>query len=103
MKYENFSELIHIYKKAEDDFSELWNFGFDFFSGKYKIENGFSSLFKLTLREHYNEEGIEWVDWFIFDNRLGERGLEATDKNGVRICYDIPSLHKYLEENCKNE
>ncbi len=76
------------------------------------------------LKSHYDEEGIDWVNWFIFENDFGEKdwskyktfkksneeifrsiaGAEkekfgARDADGNPIFYSIESTWEYLEKH----
>ena len=91
--------------------------------GKYKISEILDSQFKCFLKSHYDEEGVDWVSWFIFENEFGEKdwskyktlnrskddifrsisGEEekkfgARDAEGNPIFYSIESTWEYLEK-----
>jgi hypothetical protein len=100
MNYEDFKDIIDLYKKTFEQFSELHDMGFDFFEGKYKLSDQFSELFNYSLKTHYTSNGLEWIDWFIFESEYGTNGLKAHD-NDIEICYSIESLYNYIEENHK--
>lgn len=112
------------YQKISRDMSELHDIGIDFFEGKYRLSELTYSLFQTSFETHYTKEGIEWIDWFIFEGEWGlkdfsnsptfiknERGeiIEAddsviwgaTDSDGNPIAYSLESLWELLEKNHK--
>jgi hypothetical protein len=126
MKYETFLKAITEYRKGLDMVSDLYSIGFDFMEGKYKISEIFNSQFDCLMESHYNEQGVDWVNWFIFENDFGEKdwskyktinkkpedifksingGKEdiygAQDEDGNPIFYSIKSTWEYLEKHNK--
>lgn len=101
MKLEDFKYIIELYKKTSEEFSELHDMGFDFFEGKYKISESFYYLTLKSFELFYNDVGINWIDWFIFESKYGTNNLIAKDEKGDKICYDIESLYNYIEKNHK--
>jgi len=126
MKYETFLKAITEYRKGLDMVSDLYSIGFDFMEGKYKISEIFNSQFDCLMESHYNEQGVDWVNWFIFENDFGEKdwskyktinkkpedifksingGKEdihgAQDEEGNPIFYSIKSTWEYLEKHNK--
>jgi hypothetical protein len=51
----------------------------------------------LAFESHYDDKGIDWINWFIYESNYGKNGLTAND-NGLPICYDLKSLHEYIEQ-----
>ena len=124
MKLEHFEKILNEYRKSSDILSELYDIGFDLMEGKYKLSDSLYHLFISSLESHYTDDGIDWVTWFIYENDWGEKDWDmvplykrnedgiatldmetkrdgANDENGNSICYDIPSLWEYIEENYK--
>ena len=124
MEYKIFLEAITEYRKGLNMISDLYSMGFDFMEGKYKVSDIFNSQFNCFLKSHYDEEGIDWVNWFIFENDFGEKdwskyktfkksneeifrsiaGAEkekfgARDADGNPIFYSIESTWEYLEKH----
>jgi hypothetical protein len=116
------------YKKLSEDFSELDSIGIDFFEGKYRLSELSYSLFKSTFESHYTKEGIEWIEWFIFEGDWGQKDFSrnqayiqnedgstsvkyeedevrwgATDGDGNPIAYSFESLWELLERDYKLE
>ncbi len=124
MKYPNFLNSMLTYKKLSEDLSELHSIGIDFFEGKYKLSELSYSLFQSSFKSHYTEEGIEWIDWFIFEADWGQKDFSKTpvyipdhngdftrpdlkeprwgaQKDGKAIAYSYQSLWELLEEDYK--
>jgi hypothetical protein len=74
--------------------------GFNFFDSKYKIADRFCVLMEEAFLSHYTVEGLDWINWFVFENEFGELGLKAFDDKKL-ICQNFEDLHKYIEENHK--
>ena len=51
-------------------------------------------IFEVLIASHFNEYGIDWIMWYIFE---GKHNI-ATDENGNRICYDLDSLYEYVKQ-----
>jgi hypothetical protein len=123
MKYNEFLTAIMTYKKSIEDLSELRDIGVDLFEGKYKIVNHIESLMINTFNSHYTKEGVEWIEWFIYEADYGKKDFSkyptykksddgkyvkfkeegevkwgASDENGEPICYSYESLHGYIEK-----
>jgi hypothetical protein len=123
MIYEHFLKAIFTHKKASEDIAELDAMGFNFYEGKYRLSDHLESLLTILLESHYTEEGVEWVEWFIYEadygtkdfssaplyeknedgkfilvNEEGEVRWGARDKNGEPICYSYESLYNYIEQ-----
>jgi hypothetical protein len=97
MKKNTFIELLSVYKKADNDLRELYQIGFDLSEGKYQLTNHFYEMLRLSILDSYTEEGWEWVSWYIFDSDWGNKGVEAWDKDGKPVAYDLDSLYDLLE------
>jgi hypothetical protein len=116
MKYEHFSEVLDNYREGQKMISELYSIGMDFMEGKYKISDVVYNQMVCSFKSHYNEEGVDWILWFIFENDYGKKnwnkiksikkeeprklGEGAWDPNGEPIFYSYESSWDYLEKNC---
>ncbi len=101
MKYEVFFNIIETYKKGSEMLSELNDMGFDFFEGKYQLSNVMYEQLQHSIRGFYGEEGLEWVEWYIFDREYGKDDLSASDENGNKICETLEDIFLYLEKQHK--
>ncbi|PIR80446.1 MAG: hypothetical protein COU25_00010 [Candidatus Levybacteria bacterium CG10_big_fil_rev_8_21_14_0_10_35_13] len=124
MKYADFLKLIKTYQQLYNNFNELYAIGFDFTDGKYKLEPDMDFLFQTILSAYYTEEGIDWINWFIYENEFGKKDWSklnvydmngtvipdadaakaygACDKDGNPICHTIKATWKYVEQFKKN-
>jgi hypothetical protein len=123
MEYDKFLTIILSYKKLTDDISELHGIGFDFFEGKYRLISTIDKMFEASISSHYTEEGVGWIEWFVYEADFGTRDFSelpsyrpneegemelvsepgeprwgATDESGNPICYSYESLYEYVEQ-----
>ena len=124
MEYSNFLRCLMTLKKISEDISELHDIGVDLLEGKYKISENVGMLFESFIEDSYGEGGLDWVNWFIFENEYGQKDWStaplysedgklikeagevrhgAPDENGNPICYSYESLWEYLESNHKSK
>ena len=126
MTYENFIEQLLAYRKFYRDTSKLYEMGFDFMEGKFKLTKPVDMMLKSCIKSHYGEQGWDWVSWFIYESDWGEKDWGANptykrnedgtssiiheagearfgahDENDNPICYSFESLWEYLENNCQ--
>jgi len=124
MEYSNFLKSLMAFKKISEDVSELHDIGVDLMEGKFRILGNVVSLFESNIEESYGEEGLDWVNWFIYESEYGQKDWStaplysedgklikeagevrhgAHDENGNPICYSYESLWEYLESNHKSK
>jgi hypothetical protein len=126
MTYSEFLKVILTYKKLSEEISELYDMGFDLYEGKYKLMNHIESITTTVFESHYTKEGVEWIDWFIYEADYGMKDFSsapsyeknedgefvlahqnreirwgATDKDGNVICYSYESLYEYIQQYVK--
>jgi hypothetical protein len=101
MTYENFLNAMLTYKKLSKNPSELHDIGMDFYEGKYQLASLHEKLFESVFESHYTTDGIEWIDWFVYDNNWGTAGLKAKDSDGNLITHSYESLWELLEKDYK--
>lgn len=125
MEYKDFLGILMPYKKLTEDFTELYSMGFDFVEGKFKLEENTSAMLNATLNSHFNEEGVEWIHWFIYENEWGKKDWSklpvydfetgelidvdpmkaygAKDKDGNPICHSFESTWEKVKKHLKKE
>jgi len=128
MEYKIFLRLLMTYKKSEEHCHEYSEFGIDLHEGKYPIAPYLYELMKAGFESTYTKEGIDWIDWWIFENEYGQKDWgnipridevnplissrdgkpikrtddnSATDKDGNPIAYSYESLYELLESEYK--
>ncbi len=101
MEYEDFLGILIPYKKLMEDFSELYSMGFNFMDGKYELEENASRMLDATLNSHFDEEGVEWIHWFMYENDWGEKDWSIYDETGKPICYSFESTWEVVKEHLK--
>ena len=108
MTYEVFLRLIMTYKKSEENCREWYKFGIDIHEGKYPISTYLYGLMKAGYETTYTKEGINWIDWFIFENEYGQKDWskgktfeDKGDADGNPIAYSYESLYELLEKDYK--
>lgn len=98
MQLNELQNLLEKYKALSDKLSELYDLGFDFYEGKFPLMSNVESMFDVMISSSYTEQGVDWINWFIYETDYGKRKLEAWDENKNPICYDVESLHEYIEK-----
>jgi hypothetical protein len=101
MVFENFFKIIDCYRRGSEMISDLHSLGFDLMEGKYQLSNILFEQLQNSIRAIYGEEGLDWVEWFIFENDYGEKEMQANDEKGNLICQTLEELFLYLEKTCK--
>ena len=124
MKYQDFLAILMPYQKLLEDFRELYSMGFDFLEGKFKLEEEVSRMLDATLNSHFDEGGVEWIHWFIYENDWGTKDWSiyktfnsqgevtnedpmsvygARDEDGNPICYSFESTWELVKAHLKNK
>lgn len=126
MTYEEFLGILMPYKKLEEDFRELYRMGFDFLEGKYKLEDNISKMLESTLSSHFTDDGVDWINWFIYENEWGQKDWSklpvydmetgkliegsdpmksygAKDENGNPICFSFESTYEFVKQYLKHK
>jgi hypothetical protein len=118
MTYENFLKLTLGIKKTLENSHKLQDIGIDLID----YDDSFHKIISALLDEIYTEEGIEWLDWFMYESDFGQKDWSlkpsyenidgimvktheagevrygATDENGNPICYSFESTWEYLKQ-----
>ena len=95
MKLEVFKQVINLIQRQQEKSHLLYKMGVDTMA----YEEDFQSAINLLIKAYYGEAGADWVEWYLYEREgVGDSVCEATAADGSPICYDIPSLWKYVEE-----
>lgn len=120
MKYKNFKSLLLSYKNLWDKLNELEGLGFNLYEGKFKLMEDIENMLDISLKNEYNEKGVDWVHWFIFENDFGKKDWSKTklfnnddnnkkskygafDKKGNPIFYNFKNTWEILEKEFKKK
>lgn len=98
MTKENFINLINEYKKFIEYTNEYYKFGIDFYESKFPIIKPVEKILFISLESVYETLGIDWIDWFIYEDEFGAKELEAWDAEGKLICQTAGDLYDYIEQ-----
>jgi hypothetical protein len=122
MEYEDFIGILMPYKKITEEFRELYSMGFDFMEGKFRLTEDVSRMLDATLHSHFDEGGVEWIHWFIYENDWGDKDWSnlkvfnsqgeitdrdpmqsygAKDSEGNPICFSFESTWEVVKEHLK--
>ena len=102
MTFENFFKILDCYKRGSEMISDLHDLGFDLMEGRYQLSDILYEQLQNSIRFVYGDEGLDWVEWFIFENKYGEGDfvMEAWHEDEL-ICQSYEELFQYLEKNHK--
>jgi hypothetical protein len=95
MKLEVFEKIVTLIKEQSERSFKLAEMGVDLIN----YEDSYAAAITLLFRAYYGTEGEDWISWYLYEKEsLSGEILQAWDKEGNEICYDIPSLWKCVEE-----
>jgi|APGre2960657404_1045060.scaffolds.fasta_scaffold01650_6 hypothetical protein len=95
MKLEVFEKIITLIKQHSERSFKLAEMGVDLIN----YEDAYSGAITLLFNAYYGSDGEDWISWYLYEREsFSGEILQARDKDGNEICYDIPSLWKYVEE-----
>ena len=60
----------------------------------YKFENAYIHLIELAM-----SDTSEWIDWFVYENDFGARGMEAGYDNALRPIATFDDLYILMAED----
>ena len=104
MKWESFEKIMLTYKKALSDMDALYKIGLDLSEGPYDLMSHMYVLFNETMAIEYNSNGVDWIDWYIFETDWQEKGnYEAYNEKRELIAQDLRGLWELLESEYRND
>lgn len=99
MKFTEFKKLMESYDDFHKSLSKLSELGVNFYESDLPILSSFEDVvFNVALKSHYTKEGVDWVEWYIYESDNGRNKATWHDR---RIAYDLKSLHYLLESEYK--
>ena len=103
MQYTQFEKIMLTYKRALSDMHELYEIGLDLAEGKYDIMSHFYVLFNETMGIEYDSNGVDWIDWYIFETDWQQKkNYEAYNERKELIAQDLKGLWELLESEYKH-
>jgi hypothetical protein len=99
MEYEKLEKYIKILSEQDKKVKKAYSSGVDIidFTDKYH------ELFKMLWEEILTPEGVEWLEWFIWEKDAisgnPRKDIKAWDENKNPICNDLKGLYEYLIKN----
>lgn len=95
MEYTDFLKITLGLQKQDRIIGDLHKRGVDL----YELVDPYHALISLLIKQIYGEQGLDWFQWFCWENDFGTKGLEAHEADGTPICYSHESLWEYLQKN----
>ena len=95
MTKELFIKILKNYRRVLYKIRELDKVGVNLYESKFGISEDIDRLFIDTMAASYDEFGIDWIEWFVYENEFGEKQLEAKS-DGVLICQNFEDLYDYI-------
>ena len=97
MNKEEFKEIINQYKIFNEYQHEYYKFGIDLYESQFPIGVPVENIVHLFFKTIYNEYGLDWIYWFMYENDFGNAEMEAYDGDKL-ICQTIDDLYDYIEQ-----
>lgn len=97
MTKEQFVKILENYKLINTRIHEYYEFGIDLIEVKHSPVEPIDAIINTVFSSVYNDLGIDWINWFMWENDFGKEGLEAFD-DGKLICQTIEDLYDYVEK-----
>ena len=97
MLFRSFKKIVETLRDASDRIDQLYKLKVDLID----FTDPYNGVIHQLIEEIYGEEGVDWWSWFCYEKDFGRGEVEAWDKDGNKICYDIESLHRLLETEYK--
>lgn len=99
MTKEQFLELIKLLKTMSDNSETYMKLGIDLYEGEHSVVEPAYRVIDLLLDSIYTVEGIDWFNWFCYENDFGEGRLAAYETdNETLICQTAEELYEYIEQ-----
>ena len=102
MEYGEFLKVILGLQQESRVVSDLYDRKVDLI----EFVDSYHTIISTLLKSIYGEKGLDWFQWFCYENDFGQKPCTgedgepthcATDENGEPICYSFESLWEFLE------
>ena len=98
MSKDEFVSIVNSYMQFSDRIHNITNFGIEtVIEGKNEIVSVVGDMFFTAIKSHYNEFGVDWIDWFVYETKFGRKQMDAY-ADGKLICQDVHGLYEYIEQ-----
>jgi len=109
MVFEKFKEIIDTLVISSHNLNKTHELGIDLL----EFTEGYSKIIQLLWQTILTEEGLEWLEWFLYEKDYIHDGIGRSDMTAystvyneltqedekVEIVEDLEGLYKYLLEN----
>ena len=95
MTKEEFKKIVKQLEVLSTQNNEYYNFGIDLFDGKYPILDTVYIIIEMLFASIYKTEGLDWINWFLYDCDFGTKTLGVWDNP---ICRNIDELYDHIEQ-----
>lgn len=95
MTYEKFKTIIESLEAISVKSSSLYQLGVDLLD----YNEPYHRIISTFMVDTFGETGADWIDWYLYERpSFKDTENHAWDKDGNKICYDIPSLWETVKE-----
>ena len=99
MKRKEFKLLLDDYKQFQQNTTKMLDCGVDLFENtKYPVATYAEKFFQLVLKQNWSELGVDWINWFIYENDFGAKEMGAWDNEKNLICQTVDQLYDYCKQ-----
>ena len=96
-----FRRLLKEYDQFTQNTWQMYEIGVDLHEGKYPTALYTEKFFDYIIQYTYNNFGVDWINWFIYENDFGRAKMEAYSGDTL-ICQTVNSLYDYVEQYRKS-
>jgi hypothetical protein len=98
MKFSIFENIMVTLRKSNQQSHDLNSLGIDV----TQVTDPLHQVISHLLGSHYGQEGLDWIDWFMYDKEFGKReDIKAYDKEKNEICKNLYELWEIVEDVAK--
>jgi len=103
MNRADFKAFLSQYEQFYTNCDKLYHIGIRLVSGEseYPIQDYCDKMFDIVVASTYNDFGVEWINWFVFDCDFGKKIKGAWDGYNL-ICQTLDELLDYVEQYRKD-
>lgn len=97
MKRKEFKLLLKDYEMFQHNVTRMNNFGVDLTEGLHPTATYAEKFFDIILNQNWNAFGVDWINWFVYENDFGAEKMEAWDDKKL-ICQTVDELYDYCKQ-----